>query len=809
MRTRIIWIAMLVVGLALPGVAIAQDGAGGGIDEIVVTARKREESLQDIPLSVTALTADAIEGLGIDNVDDVGALAPNLYMTQTPGSSANIGVSIRGVGGAEPLLTRDTGVAIYVDDAYVARTAGAAFDLVDLARVEVLRGPQGTRYGRNATGGAIKFISRRPSEEFGLKQSFSLGRWGQFHSRTTIDTGELGSTGLRATGTFLYKERDGYLDNTVADEEDDPGAYETEGVRIAIDWNPSENFNAYYSFDYVDIDGAPPAFQVFGIGPTQQAARANAGIVTPLDLGEEYRDRLTLDRDGASLWEIMGHSLTLSWDIGDFTLKSITTYREWENEELGTELDGTGPITIGETGAFTCPLFAVCAVHSAGAILTPTSGFSLFHATNEREQDQISQEFQFSGAITETVDFQVGLYWFKEEFEENNIQSFLAPIPTSAAMLPPGSSIYFVSDPITGNPTLFAYEGENESIAVFGEVNVALTDALDLSVGGRWTKDEKEYELFTAPSGPNSGDDDWSNVDWAVELLYSLNDDINVYGRIATAFKSGGFNPRSGDLANTPFDQEEVTNYELGTKTTLLDGRLQVNAAIFLTDYDDLQTDQFAAGLGGATSITVNAGKAEIKGFELEAKFVPTERIAMYLNYGYQDMEYDEYEVRHPITNNVLNIADDTFFAYRPENSLSAGIEYRLPVGDGMELSFRLDGRYLDELTWHATPDSITDPTAPPGLETVPLTPFSACGSHLTGVEAACIAEDDYVVLDARITLSEIRVGEFARAKVALWGRNILDEEYIVSGIDFGALGFGGARWGEPASYGVDVTFEF
>ena len=238
---------------------------------------------------------------------------------------------------------------------------------------------------------------------------------------------------------------------------------------------------------------------------------------------------------------------------------------------------------------------------------------------------------------------------------------------------------------------------------------------------------------------------------------------------------------------------------------------MQLNAAVFYSDYEDLQTDQFAAGTGGATSITVNAGQAEIMGVELELMAEPIENLTLYVNYGYQDMEYDEYEVRHGGTGEVLNIADDAIFAYRPENTLAAGIEYALPVGDGMELSFRVDARYADELTWHATPDFVTSPTT--GAHQA-LTPFSACGSLLDFAgqpagRAACIEEDGYVTLDARIQLSDIPLGERMRAKFAVFGRNILDEEYIVSGIDFGALGFGGARFGEPATFGVDVTFEY
>ena len=789
MRISTHWIlGAVALAIALPGIpAVAQDD-DGAIDRIVVTARKKEESLQDAPLSITAFTGEQLVGLGIQETDDIMALAPNLYITQTPGSSANIGVSIRGVGGAEPLLTRDTGVAIYVDDAYVARTAGAVFDLVDLERVEILRGPQGTLYGRNATGGAVKYISRKPKEDFGFKQTFTFGKFSQFHSRTTVDTGLIGDTGLSAYGSFLHKERDGYYDDRNASDENDPGAYDTQAARIMINWDATEDINLTYAFDYSDLDGSPPYFQVFGVNAGVAGALATNGA--SLNLSEDRLENFALNFNGASIHEIKGHNLTLTVELGEFTLKSISTYREWENTEIGTDLDGTDGLDI--------PFGLSPAIFVGVVIPSPITGADLFRATNEREQDQFTQEIQLSGNITDDIDFVVGAYYFEEDFIEDNFQEFLVN-------LGPFNNFAVLHGP-AGAP--FAYEGENRSWAVYANGSWAFTERLAASVGVRYSRDDKEFKFL----GSNTvNDDDWDAVDWSADLSFAATDNTNVYVRAATAFKSGGFNPRSGALANQAFDEETLTNYELGVKTLLWDGRVQLNAAVFYSDYEDLQTDQFAAGTGGATSITVNAGQATIQGIEIELLAQPVENLNLYLNYGYQDMEYDEYEVLHGGTNELLNIADDAIFAYRPENTIAAGIEYIVPLNDGMELSFRIDGRYVDELTWHATPDFITSPTT--GANQA-LTPFSACGQLLDFAgqpagRAACLEEDGYVTVDARITLSEIPLGERLRGKVAVFGRNILDEEYIVSGIDFGALGFGGARFGEPATFGVEFTFDY
>jgi len=776
-----------VIGLciALPGgAAFAQDGDDkGGIDEIVVTARKKEESLQDVPIAVTAITGDAVEAFGIEAVDDVSSLAPNLYITQTPGSAANIGVSIRGVGGAEPLLTRDTGVGIYVDDAYIARTAGAAFELVDVERVEVLRGPQGTLYGRNATGGAVKFISRKPGEDFGFKQTFSLGRFSQFHSRTSIDTGEI-ADGLRANVTYLYKSRDGYVDNTLVGNDKDPGAYDNWGVRANVIWDVSEDVQASYAFDYVDIDAQPPAFQLFGISAGQATDLAIAGV-PPLRADDNRFEHMALDFDGASQWQVQGHNLTIVWDLGDgLTVKSISTYRDWDNDELGTDLDGQGGLILGPGGGF-----AGLANGTIAPVLGPVGPVSLFSATNTREQSQFSQEFQVLGNATDEIDFVFGLYYFDEDFKEDNLQQFVA---SSGGFGP------VIADASLGNAIRFRYDGESKSFAAYATVNWAITDELGTSVGVRYTKDKREFTLFQAAgvTSPIGAHEDFSNVDWHFNLSYAVNEEINTYFRVASGYNSGGFNPRAGAASTTPYDEETLINYEVGVKSLLLDNRLQVNAAVFYSDYSDLQTDQFQAGSGGASSITVNAADATIFGFEAEIVAAPTEDVTLYLNYGYQDLDYDSFKLLDPGTNLLFDAADDAFFAYRPKNTLSTGAEYRMPIGDGMELAFRVDGRYADDLTWHATPAF-----APSGR---PLTPFSAGAPGFTSIE-----ENGYFLVDARVTLSEIEVPGGMKAKIAAWGRNVFDEEYLVSGIDFGLLGFAGGRFGEPSTFGVDITFEY
>ena len=206
----------------------------GPLEEIVVTAQKRTENLQDTPLAVSAVTSETIEQRGISDISSLTSIAPNLVVGMTGAGTANVAMFIRGIGEADTVLTADTPVGIYVDGVVLGRTSGAIFDLVDLERIEVLRGPQGTLYGRNTTGGAVNLISKKPGDRFGAEQLFSYGRFDLLQSKTTIDTGEWGSSGIRARATYLHKQRDGYVDNLLRSDSGDPGAYNIDAFRVAF-----------------------------------------------------------------------------------------------------------------------------------------------------------------------------------------------------------------------------------------------------------------------------------------------------------------------------------------------------------------------------------------------------------------------------------------------------------------------------------------------------------------------------------------------------------------------------------------------
>ena len=449
--------AVALLSPALP--ATAQQAGDGelreGIEEIVVTARKREESLQTAPLSVSALGAAELEARGFSDTNDFAALAPNTFATQTPGSAANIATSIRGIANGEPLLTVDSRVALYVDGAYIARSSGAIFDLLELERVEILRGPQGTLYGRNAAGGAINFIARKPAEKFGVRQTFGFGRFNHLLTRTRVDTGDIMGSGVRGTITALYKERDGTFDNTLADADSDPNAHQTGAMRAAFNWQPIEDLEISYAYDWHDLSARAPYFQLI-------AARADVAATfaqtTPLVLSSDRRDVTSLDEGGPSEHEVSGHNLTIEYNLLDLvTIKSITTYREWNSSEVDNDFDQVltlnqvydlrtaagqqrtvGFFTPDQPSPTNQPRFVYGLTPDQDGDGQPDpQNVPLFSASGTRDQDQISQELQFTGELdlgpVGLFDYVAGGYYFREDFEEYNPQQVLLTAASAAA----------------------------------------------------------------------------------------------------------------------------------------------------------------------------------------------------------------------------------------------------------------------------------------------------------------------------------------------------------------------------------------
>ncbi|WP_157220656.1 TonB-dependent receptor [Flavisphingomonas formosensis] len=774
-RLALLCTAALFSGAAVPTWAQEAPPAstpGTGLEEIIVTAQKRAENLQDTPLAVSAITRNVLEARRIMDIADISGSVPNLTTTITPSSTTNVAIHIRGIGEADPVLTIDAPVGVYVDGVVIGRSAGAVFDLVDLERVEVLRGPQGTLYGRNTTGGAVNLITARPADTFKASQTFSYGRFNYFQSRTTVDTGELGDSGLRFKLSYLHKQRNGYANDLNAPAKRDPGAYNVDAFRIAANYDKGGPIRIDYAFDYNDSNSSSVPFQLMAVRADIAAYLALSPQLggSTAQISRKRLKTLSLDQ-GPNRDEIMGHTLKIELDLADtLTLRSLTGYRKWNNRVAQTDLDGNS----GLVGFQVSP-----------AILAPPNAFiplgvrpfNLFSAQNKRHQDQVSQEFNLIGKIGTTADFVLGAFYFKENARENNPQQLSLVLP-SPVPIPLGPGIVTNSFGVALSPAL-TYSHHSESKALFGQATIHVTDRFDITGGLRYTEDKKKLNQTAPVAQIRQLKASFSQVNYAVSADYKLTRDIMAYARVATGYKAGGFNPRS---VGGSFDPEKIISYEGGVKTELFDRRLRFNLTGFHSRYKDLQVSQFLAGSGGASSLTVNAGKASYTGVEMDVLARPVRGLTINGAFGYVDRKFKSFIIRDPATNALIDVSDEARFHYSASTTANAGVQYDFPEMAIGKLMARLDYTYRGRIWFHPLDR---------------LNPFNSV-----------ITDGPVGRFDARVALSEIDLGR-SKATVALWGKNITNRDYLYSAIDFGSLGFAGGVFAEPRTYGIDVRFDF
>ena len=747
--------------LAFTAPALAQDAPPAeqrrGLDEIVVTAQKRSENLQSTPLAVSAITAEAIEQRGITDVSSLTAIAPNITVTTAPASSSNTAIFIRGIGDQEPVLTSDSPVSIYVDGVVLGRSTGAVFDLVDLERIEVLRGPQGTLYGRNTIGGAVNFITAKPAKEFGIKQRFSYGSFNQWQTRTTVDTGELGNSGVRAKLSYVHRQQDGYVNDPTAKSSRDPGALNIDAARFALSFDNGGPFRADYASDFNHRESIAPAFQATVMRPDVLAYLNNSpslGGAAPV-ISTKRKKRLALDNDGLLTDKVWGHTLTLEYDLGEnTTLRSLTGYRNWKNIDRGDDLDGLSGI-LGLT--------ADPGILAGGPFIdTGVKPITLFTSSNHRKQHQWTQEFNLLGKVGDRVDYVLGLFYFKEKSREINPQ-----FPTIVLN-------EFYAAPAYA---LLSYRHKSRSAAAFGQVTFHATDKLSFTGGLRYTSDKKD--LYQVSPYTRQLSKKFHKLNWAVSADYQANKDVLIYGRVATGYKAGGFNARS---SNSGYKPETLTSYELGLKSEFFDRRVRLNAAVFHAIHKDLQIQQFQAGSRGATSITVNAGKAKYTGIELEGQAIIATGLTLSGTLGYVDRKYKKFTILDPGSETYVDVADEARFPFSSKLTWNAALQYEAPRFDFGQLTARVEYNYRGKIYFHPT----------------------KVGAPLNDE----IAGKGRGLLDARVTLSDLDViGK--KASIAVWSKNLTNKAYRVHGIDFGGLGYGGNVYGEPRSIGVDLNFEF
>ncbi|MCB1699956.1 MAG: TonB-dependent receptor [Pseudomonadales bacterium] len=757
---------------ALPLAVLMASGLAAGnafaqLEEVIVTAQKRTQSLQDIPISIYAYDSEAIESMRLIDAQDIGMTSPSLQMPSYPTSSNNMALFIRGIGNADSVvITKDPTVGLYYDGVYAARSSGLLADLAELERVEILRGPQGTLYGRNSTAGAINFISAKPTGELGFKQTAGVGNFDSWRSTSHLNLPSM--AGFSAKLTAALSDRDGWVDNSGPNRQ--PGLdytdfykKENEGYRVALRYDGIEKFLADYSFDYSDMTTGPGYFQyggpVGGLSPAYEPVTDSftsrlKETRTPTG-GGKYAYYLPDTKT-----KVEGHNLTLSYEINDqLSLKSITGYRNLDDDASQNFAQ-----SFGDTGSL-----------------------EVYTATDD---DQFSQELQLVGSA-ERLSYVAGLYYYNENGDQSERQYLDRATVDQTGIIaldltnfpPTPCSDGSTSDPFCTDFAAFypLYLGEYtvktdiESWAGFGQATWTpniLNDRLDLTAGVRYTDDQRDAKrtndgLLWNSFGPGASSSDKDKFDYTAVADYNWTDAISTYTKVATGFRSGG-SSRNGLDFDQAFDQETVTSFELGWKSQFMDNSLRFNAAAFYMEVDDIILDYLPDPVNNPQFVEVfNSGNADIYGAEIDMQAAITERFLISFNYAYVD-----YTINDAIFPDGSDRSDTTELVWAPENAFAVSTDYSLPVSIG-ELQFHLDYSWQDSQ-------------------------YALANTEFGDVEVAAFG-----LLNGRISLADMKMFS-ADWQFAIWGKNLAnrdDANYLI--------GATASTYLQPRTYGAELIMEF
>jgi iron complex outermembrane receptor protein len=800
--------ASIVIGAV--GLGASSVYAASVLEEIVVTSRKTQESLQSIPVAVTAMSSEAIEHAQILNVSDIQGNAPSVSLgVGSPGSSGFVFAAIRGQSGLDANTAVDPSVATYIDGVYIARPAQGTASLDDLERIEILRGPQGTLFGRNTTGGAISIITKNPTDEFEGNVSVGIGSDSLKEVAIRLNVPVSDSTAFRIN--YKHSEDDGWANNTTLNRE--IGSEETHVFNGKLRVAPTDSeWSLVLAGDYSthkddgqvnQLNGVNPVFwQGFSANPAFPPELQEFLSAVPQILAPEVSNGSNLDQATAGYFvdnpvaylnpgpipvdqsaitsrkpfdelEVYGGSATIEGKIADLDFKSITAYR-YSNSEGLVDFDG-----------------------SSLAILASSNGY---------KSEQWSQEFQISGDLTENLSFISGMYYSTEdgeEFSENQPFGIL------------GAGIAKNDGDI-----------KNETFGIYLQSNLDITDNLEATAGIRWTWDEREVDLHNIslvgapgdvdfisggpPEGPNCNVTEADTLEpcskkqsesfdypaWTFSLNYQVNDDTMVYAKTSRAAKAGGWNLRIG--AVPAFDPEELTDIEFGIKTDLSDN-VRLNAAYFHSWNKDVQRAQSVVINNDSSQYLVNAGDTQIDGVELELVANLWEGMQVSFNGSWMDGSYDNGTFSE--TQEIPGFGywevdrSDEAMLQTPEFQFGISGTQRIPLDNG-EAVVHLAYKWIDEQYFSTSsgPKGLPDPQLQAGLD------------------ALYDGADEFGKIDSYGLLNgSISFNFDGGVSISLWGNNLLDEEYFTRsyGDFYTTLGVSSAFASDPRTYGIKVKYSF
>ncbi len=816
------------------------------LEEVVVTARKREESLQEVPVAVSAFNAEIMESMGIRNLRDFDGLVPGLHLGGGGnGLKGDGNAYIRGVGQRETRVTIDSGVGIYLDDVYIARASGALLDAVDIQSVQVLRGPQGTLFGKNTTGGAILYQSRKPESDFSADARLTLGNYDRRDVSLAVNV-PLVEDKLLSRWTVASVQQDGYTENAA-----DGTDWIDDDRQIAIGqlrWLPSDDVIVDFSANYTRTDQKPQGVKCNWLGdeleeagfPQEGSLETLINIFAPETVEEACNrsgDDLPIDKflseqsstnnifyQGTYQVSTTMATAAVYWDISDtLQLKSITSYRNTA-QEADEDIDGMDLVVVGRLGV------------------------------RDNDTDQYSQEFQFIGnAMNERLNYTFGLYAFYEETDNDWLQDFAGYIETTTSSNPAAG----INTTMLTRSNLHERETENVSYAGFGQLDFDLTETLILTAGLRYTWEKRkttynesrvylpsigngEYlgdldTIYSAnilhnfsepggrpvtewlygfdPDGPGGqpfevgafgtlsddrNDDDWNPM---ASIKYLPTDDVlealgldsgMTYLTYSTGFRSGGVTVGNGDFDGDQiidlenYKPEFVDMIELGFKIEAFNRKLRANIAMFYQQYDDIQltTTIPDPNFGVPLPAIENAGEAEISGIETEFTLLPTDNLRFTGSVAYMDAEYKEWlsQVPDPATGEQVTIdRSDEPMPRAPEWMAFLSTDYFINTNDYGTFVANFVIRYTDELYG--------------GFDRP---------SFFVQDEINAPAETFY---DTRLTWT----APDDRLTIAAWVKNLTDiDDHLRGGVPtVGVARTSGGTFARPRTYGIDLSYRF
>ncbi len=650
---------LLILGLTF------EASAQGVIDEIKVTAQRRETGLQSTAAAISALSAEDLANRSIDDIEDLGLLSPSMNVALYQGEAQ---IYIRGIGYSGIIGGSDSSTALHQDGVFLSRSSAAVPAFFDVERLEVVRGPQGTLYGRNATGGSVNVITRGATDAFSAETSLTVGNYSRFRTFGAV-SGPISDT-VRIRLAAQMERQEGFTTlrrpvtdplsgSVVTTDVEDTDEYM---VRATLEFEPSDTFRATLKADYYEADDANSVWLFFnpgtGTNPTFRQYLIDRGGQLPTNPLSREQDS---DLPHFNLPKIYGLSGKLEWQLGDYALTSLTAFKH-TNPLNRNDLDATGAFGVDQV--------------------------------REEDHDQFSQEFQLSSPTDGRFSWILGLYYFTEENDVRN--EYFLPFVDEQFMLPSDDACCLLE--LNGF-------SETTALAVFGEGTYSVSDRLDLVVGMRYSDETRDGNNdvrlvnFPTPLLDNVAEFDEASFDDFTPKLglnYTMNDNTFVYGSISQGFKAGGFN--IGSYQNTPFEPEEITAFEFGLKTDLLENRLRVNSALFFYDYQEYQFQD----VENNNTVIRNAAEAEILGLEIEGQALLGDNFVVDFAATWLDAEFANFSAEDPKARQLgIQVLDGRRLPRAPELKTSLGLEYTMDLAAG-SLAFRADYAWQDDVFFSA-----------------------------------------------------------------------------------------------------------